>query len=96
TPAPAQAGVLKLLKPVHPAYPMNARLSGQEGWVDVVFTVGADGRVGDLRVDAASPPGLFDQAAMAAMRNARYEALPKNQAQVARNAKLRLKFQLDK
>lgn len=88
--------VLKLLKPIHPAYPFGARISGKEGWVDLVFTVAPDGRVGNLRVADASPKGLFEQAAMSAMGAARYEPVPKNQPQVPRDAKLRLKFQMDK
>jgi protein TonB len=92
----AQDSVLKLLKPIRPAYPFGARISGKEGWVDLVFTVAPDGRVGNLRVADASPKGLFEQAAMSAMGAARYEPVPKNQPQVNRDAKVRLKFQMDK
>ena len=92
--APAQNAALKLLKPINPVYPFGARLSGKAGWVDVAFTVTPDGRVDDARVAAASPPGLFDHAALDAMRAARYEAIPSDQPQVPRSAKLRLKFEI--
>ncbi|MDP9014598.1 MAG: TonB family protein [Pseudomonadota bacterium] len=92
--APAQDASLKLLKPINPTYPFAARLSGKEGWVDVAFTVSPDGRVGNLHVADASPPGLFDHAALDAMRAARYEAIPSDQPQLSREAKLRLKFKL--
>jgi len=94
--ATAQNAVLKLQKPIRPTYPFAARTSGKEGWVDLAFTVGPDGRVGNLRVAEASPPGIFDQAAMTAMNDARYEPIPKSQPQVTRDARLRLKFQMDK
>jgi TonB family protein len=92
--SPAQDVSLKLLKPISPTYPFAARAAGKEGWVDLVFSVGPDGRVGNIHVAAASPPGLFDHAAVDAMNAARYEAIPRDQPQVARDAKLRLKFKL--
>jgi len=92
--SPAQDASLRLLKPINPTYPFAARAAGKEGWVDLMFSVGPDGRVGNIRVADASPPGLFDHAAMDAMNRARYEAIPRDQPQVTRDAKLRLKFKL--
>jgi TonB family protein len=92
--APAQDVPLKLLKPISPAYPFAARTAGKEGWVDLMFSIAPDGRVANIHVAAASPPGLFDRAAVDAMTTARYEAIPRDQPQVTRDAKLRLKFKL--
>ncbi len=94
-PASVPASDLKLLTPVNPVYPFSARRSGKQGWVDVAFTVGPDGRVSNMHVADASPPGLFDRAALEAMQSARYEAVPRDQPQVNRDAKLRLKFKLE-
>ena len=47
--------------------------TGTEGWVDLVFTVRADGTVGDVTVAGAEPAGIFEQAAMSAVRKWRYE-----------------------
>jgi protein TonB len=92
--SPAQDVTLKLLKPINPAYPFAARAANKEGWVDLAFSVAPDGRVANIHVAAASPPGLFDHAAVDAMTAARYEAIPRDQPQVTRDAKLRLKFKL--
>jgi TonB family protein len=92
--SPAQDVSLRLLKPINPTYPFAARAAGKEGWVDLMFSVTPDGHVGNVRVADASPPGLFDHAAMDAMNRARYESIPRDQPQVTRDAKLRLKFKL--
>jgi TonB family protein len=51
-----------------PVYPDQARIEGLEGYVEVEFEVGADGRVTDARVTLAMPRGPFEQAALDAIR----------------------------
>lgn len=51
-----------------PAYPEKARIEGLEGYVEVEFRVGADGRVTTAQVTTALPRGDFEQAALAAVR----------------------------
>jgi protein TonB len=87
---------LKLLRPVAPQYPMDAATRGTEGWVDLSFTVGPNGRTGNVQVTDSSPRKVFDRAAMDAIGAARYEPIPKDQPQVTRDAKLRLTFKLNK
>ncbi len=53
---------------VEPIYPEAARRMGVEGWVEVEFTVGPDGRVSDARVVRSSGGGRLDDAAIAAVR----------------------------
>jgi protein TonB len=97
TAAPAGADLpLKLLRPVAPQYPVDAATRGTEGWVDLSFTVLANGRTGNIQVTDSSPRKVFDRAAMDAISAARYEPIPKDQAQVTRATKLRLTFKLDK
>lgn len=74
-----------------PAYPPRAAARGLEGWVDIEFTVGADGRPRDLRVVRASPPGEFDSAARDAVARWRYEPPPGGERRVG----VRLKWVLD-
>ena len=51
-----------------PVYPDQARIEGLEGYVEVEFEVGADGRVTHAQVTLAMPRGPFEQAALAAVR----------------------------
>ena len=66
---------------VSPDYPSRARKKGTTGLVRLSLLVGVDGRVRDVRVLESSPPGVFDEAAIAAVRNwtyspATYEGQP--------------------
>jgi TonB family protein len=70
---PAMATPPKLLKSLAPIYPERAATAGTEGWVDVDFTVTVKGLAEDAHVVEASPRGVFDQAAMSAVRKARFE-----------------------
>ena len=53
-----------------PEYPAAADTA--EGSVKLAFKIDADGRTGDITVVEATPPGLFDVAALAAVRQWRY------------------------
>jgi protein TonB len=69
---PAQIVPLVKIINVPPAYPLEARVRGTEGWVDVHFTVSPEGITNNLRVTNSSPRGLFDQAALDAVSRWRY------------------------
>jgi bla regulator protein BlaR1 len=61
--------------PVHisqPVYPHAALLQGIEGQVVIEFGLSADGDVLEPRVVSAQPAGVFDQAAVNAIRTWRY------------------------
>src|SRR5690606_19820897 len=55
-------------------YPPAALNRRVEGAVQVAFTIRPDGSVAEPRVVSATPPGLFDRAALAAVRDYRFEA----------------------
>jgi TonB family protein len=55
-----------------PDYPEGARAVGMEGYVDVELTVLRDGRAGWVKVRRAEPAGLFEQAALDAVRDWRF------------------------
>lgn len=59
---------------VEPEYPRNALTRRVSGWVDVNFSVDAAGRTRDVLVRNAEPPGVFDDAALAAVRRWRFAA----------------------
>jgi len=66
---PALGGSGSLIPTVRvpPTYPTEARKKKVEGWVKVEMTVTESGSVTDVRVREAKPPGIFDQAALAAV-----------------------------
>ena len=51
------------------AYPDSAHLKLVEGYVRVAYDVTVDGAVENARVVEAVPPGIFDEAALAAVRS---------------------------
>ncbi len=59
---------------VPPQYPQQALRDQVEGWVIVEFTIGKKGEVKDARVVKANPPGIFDNAALSAVRRFRFKA----------------------
>lgn len=70
TPAPA---LPRLLSASPPRYPLVAMRRKIEGNVTVRFTIQPDGTVASPDVVSADPPGVFDQAALAAARSWRFE-----------------------
>lgn len=71
-PESASEGTLEPLISGVPSYPENA--GGARGYVELDLVVNAAGRVADATVTAAQPPGVFDQAAVAAVQRWRYPA----------------------
>ena len=58
---------------VQPVYPMRALQRGIEGYVLLEFTVSKLGTVTDVKVLEASPPSIFDQAAIDAAMKFKYK-----------------------
>jgi TonB family protein len=77
-----------------PEYPSRARQRETEGWVDIEFTVGKDGTTRDLSVRAAEPAGVFDRAALDAVRRWRYEPRVVDGTVVDQRVETRLRFRL--
>lgn len=66
---------------INPDYPPRALNRGQEGWVQVQFTITAQGTVTDAIVVDSDPPNVFDEAALRAILRWRYN--PKVEGGVA-------------
>jgi TonB family protein len=90
----ASASELDLVKSVQPVYPKKAEQSGIEGWVDIEFTVAESGQVKDIAVRNASPPGVFDQAAIGALAQWRYKPVIKDTKPTPQRARIRIRFAL--
>ena len=86
------AASLKRVRMVSPTYPDAARKRGVEGWVELAFTVQTNGTVDQVEVRNASPADVFDDAAIRAVRQWRFEPVEKNGERVEQRAMVRLKF----
>lgn len=84
---------LKLLKAVQPVYPIKAQ-GKTEGWVELEFTVSESGKVQDVAVRAASVPGTFDEAAVKAVSQWRYQPVLRDAKPVAVRTQIRVRFSL--
>ena len=79
---------------VGPEYPRAARRRNITGSVDVQFTVTTDGRVRSMSILRADPNGTFDQAAMDAVEQWRFEPVVENGIAVEKRTAVRLAFDL--
>jgi TonB family protein len=86
------AGSLKRTKTVAPEYPDSARKRKLEGWVELAFTVRPNGMVDDIEVRNASPAEVFDDAAIRAVKQWRFEPVVRNGEKVSQRAMIRLRF----
>ena len=77
---------------VAPQFPDVARLRGIDGWVDLQFLVGTDGGVSDVKVVGAQPAGIFEQAALEALRHWHYQPVMRGGQPVSQRARVRLRF----
>ena len=78
-----------------PEYPRTALARRIEGHVDVLFTVTLTGAVTKPTVLAAEPPGIFEDAVLAAVVRWRFQPRLLNGQPVAFPARTRLYFKLD-
>jgi TonB family protein len=81
---------------VQPDYPESARKQGIEGWVEVVFTVTPKGTVEEAEVRNASPAGVFDESALKAIAQWRFEPVERDGQKVSQRAIVRLRFENNK
>jgi TonB family protein len=86
------AGDLTLVKSVKPIYPAKANLNKLQGWVELDFTVADSGAVKDIAVHAASAPGVFEDAAISALAQWRYQPVQRDAKSVAQRARIRIRF----
>jgi len=99
-PPPAVASAIALpeflpakpLKPLSAAYPAQALQSGRSGYVIVEFTLDSRGRASKAAVVESSPPRVFDDAALTAVSDGRYDTSALAGATKARRARIRISF----
>jgi len=78
-----------------PQYPPSARIRRINGWVDLLFTVNADGTVSDVSVMNSEPVEIFDKAATDAALRWRFRPVTRNGRAVETLAQIRINFSLE-
>jgi len=87
---------LKRTRSVDPDYPEKARQANASGFVDLLYTVRADGTTGDITVVSAEPAGFFEDAALTAVRKWRYDPVIRDGRPVDQRVRIRIRFNMEK
>lgn len=93
-PAAAKNRDAQITRMVPPKYPLQAARDNQQGWVEVEFTVTADGNVSNARVVDAQPRRVFDRAAIEAVSRWQFKPALINGTPTAVVLKRKLEFKL--
>jgi len=95
-PAPphVSANLLKEIVRLNPEYPASALAAETEGWVELAFTVLADGKVADVSVVDSMPHNIFERAARNALLRTRYQPFTQDGRPIAVTANIRVSFHL--
>ena len=80
---------------VAPKFPRSAVRRNQSGWVDLAFTVSADGSVKDIAVRGSEPGDLFIPSATRAVEQWQFEPVLENGVVIEKRAAVRMMFSLD-
>jgi protein TonB len=94
TPPAGESHDVRVVAPPKPAYPPAAVRNRQDGWVEVEFTVSADGSVQNAHVTASEPARVFDREAVRAVQQAKFEPKLENGQAVASTLRRRIEFKL--
>ena len=86
---------LEAVSTPEPLYPPDAFRSGVEGWVEVDFTVTAEGTTRDVEVAAAHPGGVFDAAAVTAVANWTFRPRVVNGRPAPQRSSVTLRFSVE-
>jgi TonB family protein len=92
----ALAASLKRLRAPSPEYPATAMTQRIAGSVTLEYTVDTSGEPRDVHVVEATPPGVFDQAAINAVKHWRYAPPLVNGGAVEVPVRTRIRFELPK
>ena len=82
------------VKQVPPEYPEKAMSRSVEGWVELEFVVGVDGKVRDVSVLNAEPAKMFEGAAVKAIQKWVFSPAMRNGAPVESQARRKFTFKL--
>jgi len=86
----------RALAAINPVYPPDAVARGTAGWVVLKLKLDESGNVQDVEVSDASPPGVFDQSALDAFRNAHFAPAQKDGRMVKSLMQIKVRYELDR
>jgi len=92
---PASEGDVIPIVRIEPQFPREAAINGIEGWVEIEFTIEADGSVSDPKVLNSQPRRVFDRNAIRAIYKWKFKPRIVDGKPVARRATQRLDFTLN-
>lgn len=85
------ANSLAPLKRVNPKYPRRAKLKKKEGFVKLIFDIGQDGYVYNVKIMDSNPAGIFEQNSIKAIKRWKF-----NKSEYAKSATITFNFRLAK
>ena len=94
-PASGESRDVAVLNAASPGYPPQAARNRTEGWVEVEFTVNADGQVSNARVVGSDPPRVFDREAVRSIERTTFRPRMENGTPVNATVRRRIEFKLD-
>jgi TonB family protein len=77
-------------------YPARALQGNLEGWVEIGYTVGADGSVKNVKVLNAAPPKVFEASASKAVSHLRYQPVVQGGKAIAVGTQVRIVYRVPK
>jgi protein TonB len=77
-------------------YPARALQAGVEGWVEISYTVGADGLVSNVKVLNATPPRTFESSASKAVGRLHYQPVIQGGKAIAVGTQVRIVYRVPK
>lgn len=86
---------VQVVRTTPPEYPRDAVRKRQQGWVEVAFTVTADGQIADVQIINSDPPKVFDREAIRAVQRWTFKPKMQNGVAVPGRVQRRLEFKLD-
>ncbi len=92
---PVAASTLSRKKYVAPRYPRSAERRNISGWVDVVFTVTANGSVSDIEIIGSEPGDTFVDSATRAVEKWEFEPVVEDGQVVEKRAGVRMMFAIE-
>ena len=92
---PLPASSMKLTSYAAPKYPNSALQRGIEGWVDLEFTVGQNGKTQDIKITDSSNGGFFRKASINAVKQWQFQPRVFMGRTIAQRAFTKINFSLD-
>jgi protein TonB len=90
----AEGDVIPIVR-IEPQFPREALIEGISGWVEIEFTIEADGTVSDPKITGSQPRRMFDRNAIRAIYKWKFKPRIIDGKPVPRRATQRLEFNLD-